>query len=166
MKIDEIKELIRNKQYSQALAACDVLLAADSSTVAEVSRLRSRVYTAQGAYRAGVREIERIIEAGQATIGDYHSAAFWSLYDQNYATARDWLYTVVDLGRHEDDPWFESSAQFYLAYTNMMLGDLKKAEEFLGNLRAQGTDAHVPIPNVGSYTRIELLEEIKRRSLE
>lgn len=85
------------------------------------------------------------------------------MYEEEFSNAADWFSAAINLGKNQDDRWFESSAQFYLSFSNMMLGDYQKAKEILEKSGSSDDNNAVFIPIVGSHTRSELLAEIERR---
>ena len=161
---NEIERLIKKREYDEALAACEEILGDSPDTLPEICRLRSWAFTSQADYRSGINELVQIIDCGKATIGDYHSAAFWSLYDEQYTQARKWFTTVLERGQLEGNDWSTSSAVFYLAYAYMELGDYHQAITTLDGDRSKPSDSRVLLPNAGAITRDELRQEIQRRA--
>lgn len=163
--IFEIEKLIRQSDYDEALDACSKMLDGDPGAMNEVCRLKSWIFTSQGKYQMGVEEMTIVIESGKASIADFHSAAFWSLYDEQFVVAKEWFERVLDLGKTQSDSWFESSSLFYLSYIFMKLGNYVLAYDFLEQSGSLGDVTGVLIPNIGSYTRDELHKEINRRMI-
>jgi len=164
MNTKPIEELIKSGQYDKALAACNAEVEADATVLNEVLRLRSWIHTRQGNYLEGIQELEMIIQSGEASIADYHSAGLWSLHREDFAKAAQCFESAIDIGGKQGEVWYESSAHFYASFANMMLKKYKRAKELLENPEDADESMDFFIPNIGAFTRNDLLAEINKRS--
>lgn len=164
MTYQQIETLIKSRRYDEALKACDEASSHDTVILPEICRLRSWIFTSQGKYDLGISELDSIIKTDRAELRDFHSAAFWSLYDKNFVQSKKWFEVVLARGEEENDKWFESSALFYLAYISLELEHYEMARDHLTRSGKIGDESTVFIPIIGAITRKELLKEIDKRA--
>lgn len=172
MNLETIKFLIKDRRYDEALNACQQLTESQPQLKYDVMRQKSYLYSARGEYKAAVGELSAIIEAGKARIGDYDSAAFWALFDEQYKQALDLYLTALKIGEEQNESWFRSHELSLISYIYMKLGEFEKALSFLDKFEAeepQDTTFLVPVPNegiLGLCESKELRGEIQRRMIE
>ena len=163
MKFQEIECLIQTSRYEDAWTACESLLKKSPSALPDVCRLKSRMFTRQGKYGEAVVELAKLLESGDGNISDYHSAAFWSLFEEELSQSRMWFEIVVDKGEAESNSWFNSSSLFYLAYICYREQNYSDATNYLERSGSESDDTPIIIPEIGSLTRNELRQLIKRK---
>lgn len=169
MNLETIKSLIKERRYDEALDACKQLAESQPELKYEVMRQKSYIYAGRAEYKAAVAELSSIIDAGEADIGNYDSAAFWSLYDEQFKQALDWYLIALKMGEEQNESWFRSNELCLIAYIYMKLGEFEKAISFLDKDESDDKDSSflIPIPNegiVGICEVKQLRDEIRRRS--
>lgn len=163
MTLEQIKILIQERRYDEALEACEKENTGNSELNYEIHRQKSHIYSRQAKYQNATSELEAIIKAGVATLGDYDSAAFWALYDGQIKKALEWYLIALDLGEEQNESWFRSNELCLIAYIYMELGEFEKALEFLDESEKE-SDGSFLIPNKGFCERNQLRDEIRLRS--
>jgi hypothetical protein len=165
MNLETIKLLIKNRQYDDALTTCNELTESHPEFEYEIMYQRSHVYAARGNYKDAVKELSLIIDAGKATLGNYDTAAFWALFDEQLEQSLDWYLIALKMGEDQDESWFRSNELFLISYIYFKLEEFEKAISFLNKLEVENTNSSflIPIPNEGivaECTAKQLLEEI------
>lgn len=167
-EIKEIKHLVKNSAYAEAIEKLNSLSVNNSELNNEIQRTWAYLFSRQGNYSSAVRAYSVIIDSGKAESKDYHLGAVWSMYDKDYQRAYDWLLLSLAKEKEENGKWFESSNIFYLACTSM---ELKKYDEALNHIKvfnqmvnADNDECFVPI--YGLISGRQLLSEIKKRKRE
>jgi tetratricopeptide (TPR) repeat protein len=166
MNLETIKSLVKEKRYDKALEACEQLMQSQPESKFEVIRQKSSIYARRAEYSAAVKELSSIIDAGQADLKDYDSAAFWSLYDGKLEPALGWYLIALKLGEEQNRDWFKSNELCLIAYIYMELGEFEKADSFLDTDESDDKDTSFLIPNKGFCEVKELRNEIRRRATE
>lgn len=169
MNLEVIKSFIKERRYDEALDACQQLIQSQPELKYHIMRQKSYIYAGRGEYKVAIAELSSIIDADKADIGDYDSAAFWSLYDEQYKQALDWYLIALRIGEEQNRDWFRSNELCLIAYIYMKLGEFEKAISFLDKDESDDKDSSflVPIPNegiVGVCEVKQLREEIHRRA--
>jgi tetratricopeptide (TPR) repeat protein len=163
MKSQEIKQLIEQRDYEQALTACEKALSETPEQKIDVLRLRAEAFAIIGDYEKAIADYETIIAQAPGAIRDYYLAAFNCLSLNRFERARELYEVVLRLGREQNELWFESPSNFYLSYVQMELEDYDKALIFLGAAAQTETDLALPIPDIGMCSEQQLRQEIQRR---
>jgi tetratricopeptide (TPR) repeat protein len=166
MNLETIKSLIKERRYDEALEACQQLTQSQPELRFEVMRQKSSIYARRAEYNAAVKELSSIIDAGEADLKDYDSAAFWSLYDGKLEQALSWYLIALKLGEEQNRDWFKSNELCLIAYIYMELEEFEKAESFLDKDESDDKDTTFLIPNKGFCEVKELRNEIRRRATE
>lgn len=166
IKLTEIQKLILEAKYDEALAACDDLSQNHPELLLDVLRQRSHVYSRQASYELAVDQLSQIIDSGEATIGDFQSAAFWALYDGQLKRALDWYLIVLKMGDDQNEKWFRSNALSLIAYINMELGEFDKAIYYLDEVATDDKDSSFLIPIIGFCEVKQLRDQIRLRAVE
>ncbi len=166
MDLELIKSLIKERLYDQALNFCQQLAARRPDLKYAVMRQKSYIYTARAEYKAAVAELSSMIEADQANLGDYHSAASWALCDGQLEQALEWLLIVLKMGEEQNEEWFRSSALCLTAYICMELGEYGEAMSFLDKDESADKDSSFFVPNKGFCEVTDLRAEIQRRAFD
>ncbi len=162
-KLTDIRKLIQQAKYVEALAACDLLLN-QPELLFDVLRQKSHLYSRQGSYELAVRQLSQIIDSGEATISDFHSAAFWALYDRQLKQALDWYLIALKMGEDQNETWFRSNALHLIAYIYMELGEFEKAIYYLDKDESDEKDSSFLIPYIGFCEVKQLRDEIRLRA--
>lgn len=155
-KIDKIKDLIRKRSYDEAFHLMENLLRDDETMLFEICRLKSWAFSRQANYRSGWEAILPVVESEHALIADFHTAALWSLYDDQLDRSREWFLQVIHKGVEQNNLWFESSAYFYLAYIYAKLRDPLKAKNYLEMSGDVNNENRIVVPQEGALNRREL----------
>lgn len=164
MSVDEIKSLISQKSYAEALIACDNLMLSCPELEIDVARLRSDIYALQGDNAAAADELEKVLEGSKATASDAYLAAHYSLFSGRLNRAGDLFSQVLEQSKEQGDLWFSSAAHFYLAFVAMEKGDLSKAYQYLDRSEElDRTGSGLPLPDLTWCDAAQLREEIRRR---
>lgn len=166
MKLEIIKSLIKEKRYDEALVACEKLMVSQPELKYDVMRQKSYIYTRRAEYKAAIKELLSIIDAGEARLGDYDSAAFWALYDGQFDQALEWYFVALRMGEEQNETWFRSNELYLIAYIYMELGKFEESLHFLDKDISQDKNASFLIPNKGFCEVEQLRNEIHRRASE
>lgn len=148
MNLETIKSLIRQSRYREALAICDEVLKNQPDLKLEIIRQKSHICSRQADYKGAVRELELILDSGRAAVGDYNSAAFWSLFDDQPERALKWYLTGLERGERENDEWFKAHQLFLIAYIHRRLENYEAAKLYIDKAEAFSEEKSflVPVP--------------------
>jgi tetratricopeptide (TPR) repeat protein len=174
--IQEIKSLIKNRFYEDALAQCNDLLKRGREDRADILRQRAHVYGLLDQYENAVNDRRTIIDEGQATgapeneswrrtLADHFLAAGDALSAKQFSQAAEWFKEVIRLGELHKEQYFAGATYFHLSHIHMELGQFQEAITSLDQAVAISPDIRMPFtPDCRLRSHTELREEITRRS--
>jgi tetratricopeptide (TPR) repeat protein len=164
-KLTDIRNLVEQRKYAEALAACDDLSLKQPELLFDVLRQKSNIYSRQGNYELAASELSQIIDSGEASIGDFHSAAFWTLYSGQFKQALDWYLIALKMGEDQNETWFRSNELHLIAYIYMEVGEFDKAiNNYLDKDDSDDKNSSFLIPIKGFCGVKQLRDEIRRRA--
>jgi tetratricopeptide (TPR) repeat protein len=162
-KLPDIRNLVEQRKYDEALAACDDLSINQPELLFDILRQKSNIYSRQGNYALAARELSQIIDVGEASLSDFHSAAFWSLYDGQVEQALEWYLIALQMGEDQSETWFRPNVLHLIAYIYMELEEVDKAIYYLDKDKSDD-DSSFLIPIKGFCSVRQLRDEISLRS--
>jgi tetratricopeptide (TPR) repeat protein len=158
-----IKTLADQGEFDDALAKCNYHLAHFPESRGDILRVRAYVYSLQGMYEQAITDRKELIESGGGILRDYYQLGDNSLSLGRFADASKWLREALRVGTEQGETWFEGAALLLLSYTQMQLGQLQEAAEFLDQAVARDPECAMPVHGHGIMTHQLLRDEINRR---
>jgi len=159
-----VKELARRGGFDEAITECHALLEQFPEAKADLLRLRAYVYATHGKYHEAIADRKELIASGEGVLRDYYLLGDNSISLGQFREAAAALRELLRLGAEQKEDWFESAAFFLLSYSEMQLGRLQEASEYLERAVARDPDCALPIRGYGIMTYQQLGELINRRS--
>lgn len=167
MNLTEIKKLAEAGECSRALNEVNALIQSYDEISYEALRIRAYIYNLHSDYSKALKDRLDVIKSENPKLKDYFLAANAALYTENYLLAKDLLIDLIEQGSVSNNAWFDSAANFLLAYCNMVIGNYEEAIIKLKISESLEDDVSIPIPLVTELYNVKTLRgEIKKRSQE
>jgi tetratricopeptide (TPR) repeat protein len=158
-----IKSLVEGSEPDAALAECNALLAKHPEWRADLLRSRAYVFAHRGMYEAAIADREALIGSGEGILRDYYQLGDNALSAGRFADASKWFQEVLRLGTEQNESWFDAAALLLLSYSQMQLGHLYEAAQYVEKAIALESDCAMPVRGEGLVAGQALREEITRR---
>lgn len=165
MSYKDVKKLIQGCELDEALEICSLKRQQDLISEIECYRLRANIYGKHGKYNQALAEWSSLLLSSGAELRDYYLAADDALSAKEYVLAEAWLKRLLEKSEIENEPWFDSSALFFLVYIKIKQREHEEAIQYLERLVAIAPDCEVAIPNEGFMSVADLkkkCEEARR----
>lgn len=163
MNYDGIKLLLKNRDYSQALLACEEYIESNGLGDVEILRLRARTFSMLSQHENEFNDWQIILESGQQELKDYYLAGECALNYGEFDAAESYFGSLLKLGSAQNKNWFESAGIFLIAYAQFKLKKLKKAQENICKAIELEPDCAMPVPDIPNLlSAIELKSMIEK----
>lgn len=163
MNYDEIKHLLKSRDYSQALLACEEYIESNGLSDIEIVRLRARAFSMLSQHENEFNDWQVILESGQQELKDYYLAGECALNYGEFDSAESYFNSLLKLGSAQNETWFESAGFFLIAFAQFKLKKLKQARENICKAIELDPDCAMPVPDIPNLlSAIELKSMIEK----
>lgn len=163
MTINEVRALIENQNYQQAIEECKRLLETCSNQPAELLRLLADTYWLQGNCSDALIFRKQIVSLGDAELKDYYLGAETSIEAGDLSQAKQYLLKLLEISEESKESWFDSAAYFYLSYIEMKMNRNAEALRYLDKYVDLEPELPMVLPSGETMTHKQLRAEIARQ---
>lgn len=155
-----IRDMISRKNFGDAIDACNAYLETAEIDRHLILRERSKAFSIMGDHAQALKDRRLLISEGTADLSDHFEAGFDALHYELYAEAESMFRDVLNMGKLQQQDWFETPALFYLIYATIRQGKLEEAKQLMEQLASIDRDIALQIPGVRICHINELNQEL------